>query len=84
LIESHSERGKDLSYAAGAVRNNSDRECRDVEVDVNFYDDSGAKVGDGLDVVSRLAPRETWKFKVLLDPETTKWEIRQIKGDCYP
>ncbi len=84
LVESHSEGEKDLLYAAGTVKNKSALECRDVQVDVNFYDQSGAKVGDGVDLVSRLASGQTWKFKVLLVPEATKWEIKGIKGDCYP
>jgi hypothetical protein len=83
LLESHSESGTNLLYAAGTIKNKSALECRDVQVDVNFYDQSGAKVGDGVDFVSRLAPGQTWKFKVLLDPEATKWQIREIKGDCY-
>ena len=82
LVESHSEGGGDLLYAAGSVRNDSNQQCRDVIVHVNFYDKSGSGIGDGEDIDSRLAPHGVWSFKVLLDPEAKKWEIKWIKGDC--
>ena len=67
------------SYIEGAVKNNTNKQYKYAQVEINLYDDSGAQVGSTLANANNLEPNGTWKFKALVTQKNAKkYAIKNI------
>lgn len=85
VTESHIERGQFGNwYVAGTIKNNTNKQYRYVQVDINLYDDAGNQIGATMDNTSNLEPGGTWKFKAIipsyLEDSATKYKVMKITG----
>lgn len=81
IIETHSVAEEYARYAAGTVKNNTDRNYSYVQVEVILYDDSGAQVGSIMANTNNLEPGGTWKFKaIILEDSCTKYKVCNVTG----
>jgi len=55
----------DTYSVKGSVQNNGVSALDYVEVNVKFYDSSGAVIGEGLDNTQNLGPGQVWKFDAM-------------------
>ncbi|HTD67298.1 MAG TPA: FxLYD domain-containing protein [Candidatus Limnocylindria bacterium] len=54
-----------LVYAAGALKNQTDKQRFGVTVELDLFDARGAKIGTTKDYVPIIEPRAEWKFRAL-------------------
>lgn len=82
LIESHIEKDSFARYVVGTVKNNTDRQYKYVQVEINLYDSSGAQVDSTLANANNLEPKGTWKFKSMpiVNDNVTNYKIKDITG----
>jgi hypothetical protein len=71
-----------LSYVAGKIRNNSNKDYGYVQVQINLYDAEGTLVDSTLDNVNNLRAGETWAFEaIIISPEKVdSYRIEAITG----
>jgi hypothetical protein len=63
----------------GIIQNESDSTLDGVTVNFNFLDDDGNKVDESMDFIQKLAPNDTWSFKVSsLKDGSTKYQLDSI------
>ena len=55
-----------LAYAAGVLKNETDKQRFGVTVELDLFDKDGAKLGTAKDYVALIEPRAEWKFRALL------------------
>jgi len=68
--------GGGLDYIIGTVKNNSSIRYPYVMVWFDFYDSSGAKVGDRGTNTSGVEPHGTWRFKI---PVESNLNVTKVK-----
>ena len=61
--------GNTLAYAAGALKNETDRQRFGVTVEIDLLDPRGTKVGATKDYATVIEPRAEWKFRALIAPK---------------
>ena len=76
-------KGSRLSYAMGALKNDSDHQRYGVKVEIGLFDDAGNKLSTTAnDYVQTLEPRKEWKFRALiLEPKAVTAKVVSIKED---
>jgi hypothetical protein len=68
-----------LIYATGAIRNQSARQRFGVKVELDLFDESGAKLGSATDYVQVIEPHKEWKFRAMVtEPKVTKAKVAAI------
>ncbi len=55
-----------LVYAVGVLRNDSTRQRYGVKVQLDLFDDNGAKVGTTTDYTQFIIPGKEWRFRALI------------------
>lgn len=80
LLDLDSTADEFLVYATGHVRNNTDRNYRYVQIQINEIDQSGAIVGSTMANMNNLGPGETWSFKAPLTSDGVKFRVKDITG----
>jgi hypothetical protein len=82
LIKHGSERGEFGNlYITGTIKNNTNKQYKYVQVEVNLYDDDGAQIGSTLANTNNLEPRGMWKFKaVAMEDNAASYRIKDITG----
>jgi len=70
---------KGVVSVTGALTNVSDTPLRHAEVEVDFFDEQGDKIGSALTITNRLAQGATWRFKALCPGnDATKYDIVRV------
>lgn len=65
----------------GTIRNNTGRQYKYVQVEINLYDKSGVQIGSTLANVNNLEPNGTWKFEApLLNGGASTVRIKAVTG----
>lgn len=81
VINHSTESDSFATYIVGSVKNNTNKQYKYVQVEVNLYDADGAQVGSTLANTNNLEPGGTWKFKTMA---TTKdfasYKIKNVTG----
>lgn len=71
----------------GVVENISETDFDYVQIEIGFYDESGAKVADGLDNTSGLAANSRWRFDAMFlgsNPEDLgSFRVTELSGTSY-
>ena len=68
-------------YVTGTVRNNTNKQYKYVQVEINLYDKSGAQVGSTLANTNNLEPHGLWKFKApIIEDNTAKYSVKNVTG----
>ena len=81
IIESHPFNDGSVRYVVGTVKNNSNKQYRYVQVEINLYDKSGAQVGSTMSNVNNLEAHGTWKFKaIILEDNAKKFLVKGVTG----
>ena len=63
------------------IRNNSDKDYKFVQVQINLLDDSDNLVGNSTATINNLDRKQNWKFRaVVLDECATVFQIKDIIG----
>ncbi len=78
------EKAKDSNfiYVIGSVKNETDRQRFGVRVDLDLFDQAGAKVGRASDYRQTLGPKADWHFKALvLQSKAATATLASIKED---
>ncbi len=60
------ENTRSLIYAAGALKNETDKQRFGVTVELELLDNGGKKIGTAKDYKDLIEPRAEWKFRALL------------------
>jgi len=70
---------KGVVSVTGVLTNVSDTPLRHAEVEVDFFDESGERIGNALALTNRMAQGATWRFKVLCPGnDATRYEIVRV------
>lgn len=81
LLEARSENEGYGRYIVGTIKNNTNRQYKYVQVEINLYDSSDAQVGSTLANTNNLEPGGKWKFKAaILEDNTARFKIKDITG----
>ena len=65
----------------GTVRNNTGRNYKYVQVEINLYDDAGTQVGSTLANVNNLEPNAIWRFEAfVLQESATQAKVQDVTG----
>jgi hypothetical protein len=71
--------GSHLVYAVGTMKNTSGYQHFGVKVELELYDDQGAKLGSTKDYLSILEPHKSWTFHALVTyPKATVANLHAI------
>lgn len=63
----------------GVVTNNTDHHITNAVVNFNLYDNSGAQVGNSIDVVDNLEPHGKWKFSAVVSEDSaTSYKFKGV------
>jgi hypothetical protein len=67
------------SRVTGTVRNTSRQELGRVKVEISFYDESGAQIGETTAQTSGLGPGKEWRFEVPVPNDyVARYEIERV------
>ena len=55
-----------MTAAAGALKNETDKQRFGVTVEIDLLDTAGVKIGSAKDYAPVIEPRTEWKFRALL------------------
>lgn len=82
LIDSGSKRDEFGNlYITGTIKNNTNKQYKYVQVEINLYDGDGAQIGSTLANTNNLEPGGTWKFKaVALEDGAKSYKIKDVTG----
>ncbi|MCL6575147.1 FxLYD domain-containing protein [Kyrpidia sp.] len=81
VVEVHQEGDGYVQYAAGTVKNNSNRKYGYVQVEINLYDGDGNQVGSTLANANNLEPGATWKFRApVFEDNVKQFKVVDITG----
>ena len=61
--------GSSITYATGALKNETDRQRFGVNVELEVFDRAGTKLGTAKDAAQIIEPRAEWKFRALIVPK---------------
>ena len=61
--------GSSITYATGALKNETDRQRFGVNVELEVFDRAGVKLGTAKDAAQIIEPRAEWKFRALIVPK---------------
>lgn len=61
--------GSSITYATGALKNETDRQRFGVNVELEVLDRAGTKLGIAKDAAQIIEPRAEWKFRALIVPK---------------
>jgi hypothetical protein len=61
--------GSSITYATGALKNETDRQRFGVSVELEILDRAGTKLGTSKDTAQLIEPRAEWKFRALIVPK---------------
>lgn len=76
------EAGTSRVYAAGTLRNRTDRKRFGVKVEIDLVDEAGTKLGTATDYQAGIEPGGEWRFRALvLDPKASSARIGSVKED---
>jgi hypothetical protein len=65
----------------GTVRNNTSKQYKYVQVEINLYDKADTQVGSTLANVNNLEPGRTWRFEAaVLEESASKAKVKDITG----
>lgn len=68
-----------LVYAVGVLRNESTRQRYGVKVQLELFDDNGAKVGTTTDYTQFILPGKEWRFRALVvEHRTARAELTKV------
>lgn len=76
-------KGSRLTYVMGLVTNDSDHARYGVNIELDLFDQSGAKLAaQATDYIQQLGPRMAWPFRALvLDGKATSAKVARIKEE---
>ncbi len=75
-------KGSSLVYAVGTVKNDSDYQRFGVRIELDLFNQKGAKVGTSQDYIAILEPRHEWQFRALIpDPKTVTAKVATLKEE---
>lgn len=81
VVEVHQEGDGYVQYAAGTVKNNSNRKYGYVQVEINLYDGEGNQVGSTLANANNLEPGATWKFRApVFEDNVKQFKVVDVTG----
>lgn len=73
--------GRYWSSIAGTVKNNTNTQYSHVQVEINLYDNNGAKVGSTMATTDNLDPGGVWKFDApVMEAKATGYKIVSVTG----
>jgi len=58
--------GRNLTYAIGTIRNESDQQRFGVRLELDLLDNAGNKIGVAKDYVRVIEPRQEWRFRAMV------------------
>jgi hypothetical protein len=58
--------GRNLTYAIGTIRNESDQQRFGVRLELDLLDNAGNKIGIAKDYVRVIEPRQEWRFRAMV------------------
>ena len=65
----------------GTVKNNTKKQYKYVQVEINLYDKDGNQVGSTMSNVNNLEPGATWKFKApVFEEKAASFKIKEVTG----
>jgi hypothetical protein len=65
----------------GSVRNNCEKQFRNVEVEFKLYNSSGEVVGAAATSEEALGPYESWKFEMIAMQPYARYQLARVTGD---
>lgn len=80
VVEHSTESDEFTTYIVGKVKNNTGKQYKYVQVELNLYDAEGSQVGSTLDNTNNLEPGGTWKFKAVALEEFDSYKIKDVTG----
>lgn len=81
VIESKFEKDTFGGYIVGTVKNNTKKQYKYVQVEINLYDKDGNQVGSTMSNVNNLEPGATWKFKApVFEEKAASFKIKEVTG----
>lgn len=81
LLEHRSEADSTGRYIKGIIKNNSQRDYKQVQISISFMDNAGLELGSVSSVTHNLAGGCLWNFKVAIPHEqASKYKITNING----
>ena len=81
VIESKFEKDTFGGYIVGTVKNNTKKQYKYVQVEINLYDKDGNQVGSTMSNVNNLEPGATWKFKApVIEEQAASFKIKEVTG----
>ncbi|MDP4093574.1 MAG: DUF3426 domain-containing protein [Bacillota bacterium] len=81
VLESSIKNDSNLSYIVGKIRNNTDKQYKYAQVEINLYDKAGTQVGSTMANVNNLESGAIWSFKALIASENVAtYKIKDVTG----
>jgi len=75
-------KGSSLVYAVGTVKNESDYQRFGVRIELDLFNQNGAKLGTSKDYIAILEPRREWQFRALIpDPKAVSAKVATLKEE---
>jgi len=81
-IQLEKTKGTGLVYAVGKLKNDSDYQRFGVKIELDLFNQKGAKVGTAQDQISILEPRQEWPFHALItDSKAVSAKLASVKEE---